>query len=256
MITLQELLIHFETSRKIGPASCQCKCPVHYDSKASLTISEDKGKLLLHCHAGYSKIRFEEKEIRYVTMDRKNDTYKYHKKSDHAVLCNLPSRIRAVKAGYPVYIAEGEKDADTLNKLGYTAATAGSTSDWRREYAFYFTGAKVVILPDKDEPGMKLKDQIVKDLRHFAHSIRWTITSMADKGDVTDYLTKEGHSKVELDELIVASENRGAPWLFTDGEGARAKVKINGDILADSISRGLPYLIVRTEYITNTAATR
>ena len=167
------------------------------------------------------------------------------RKCDHAVLYNLPSRIRAVKAGYPVYIAEGEKDADTLNKLGYTAATAGSTSDWRREYAFYFTGAKVVILPDKDEPGMKLKDQIVKDLRHFAHSIRWTITSTADKGDVTDYLTKEDHSKKELDELIVASENRGAPWLFTDGEGARAKVKINGGILADSISRGLPYLIVR-----------
>ena len=167
------------------------------------------------------------------------------RKCDHAVLYNLPSRIRAVKAGYPVYIAEGEKDADTLNKLGYTAATAGSTSDWRREYAFYFTGAKVVNLPDKDEPGMKLKDQIVKDLRHFAHSIRWTITSTADKGDVTDYLTKEDHSKKELDELIVASENRGAPWLFTDGEGARAKVKINGGILADSISRGLPYLIVR-----------
>ena len=52
MITLQELFTHFEVSRKIGPASYQCKCPVHYDSKASLTISEDKGKLLLHCHAG------------------------------------------------------------------------------------------------------------------------------------------------------------------------------------------------------------
>lgn len=296
MITLQELLTHFEVSRKIGPASYQCKCPVHYDSKASLTISEDKGKLLLHCHAGcetkdileevglsyqdlgdyrppqwkerlefgqgrkieaiydyktaegrylYSKVRFEGKEIRYITIDRKNDTYKYHKKTDHAVLYNLPSLIRAIKAGYPVYIVEGEKDADTLNKLRYTATTAGSTSDWRREYAVYFAGAKVVILPDNDEPGMKLKDQIVKDLRHFAHSIRWTLTSMAERGDVTDYLTKEGHSKEELDELIAASENRGAPWLYTDGEGARAKVKINGDILADSISRGLPYLIVR-----------
>ena len=150
MITLQELLTHFEVSRKIGPASYQCKCPVHYDSKASLTISEDKGKLLLHCHAGcetkdileevglsfqdlgdyrppqwmerlefgqgkkieaiydyktaegcylYSKVRFEGKEIRYVTIDRKNDTHKYHKKTDHAVLYNLPSLIRAVKAG-------------------------------------------------------------------------------------------------------------------------------------------------------------
>lgn len=296
MITLQELLTHFEVSRKISDSSYQCKCPVHHDSKASLTISEDQGKILLHCHAGcetraileevglsfqdignyqpakwkdklefaqgkaieaiydyqsidgkylYSKVRFEGKELRYVTIDRKNDTYKYHKKADGSTLYNLPALIRAVREGYPVYIVEGEKDVETLKKLGYTATTAGGTNDWKREYASYFTGAKVVILPDNDGPGLKLKDQILRDLKHYAYSIRWTTTSQAEKGDVTDYLAKEGHSKEDLDELVNAAENIGAPWIFLDGDGQKAKVKINGDILANSISRGLPYLIVR-----------
>lgn len=289
-------MTHFEVSRRISDSSYQCRCPVHGDRKASLTISEDRGKLLLHCHAGcgtkdileevgltfqdlggyqapkwrerlefsqgkaieavydyrdadgaylYSKVRLEGKQIRYVTIDRKNDTYNYCKKSGQATLYNLPALLRTVRDGYQVFIVEGEKDADTLKKLGYTATTAGGVNDWKKEYASYFTGAKVVILPDNDGPGIRLKDQIAHDLRHYAHSIRWTITSTAERGDVTDYLLKESHTKEQLMELVAAAENRGAPWLYTEGSGEKSKVKINGDILADSVSRGLPYLIVR-----------
>lgn len=295
-LTLQELITHFKVSRKLNNSSYQCECPVHRDKKASLTISEDKGKLLIHCHAGcetkdileevglsfndlgdykppqwrerlefaqnkqieavydykdeegkylYSKIRFEGKYIIYAVIDRKNDSYKMGRSGKRTVLYNLPSLIKAVREGYPVYIVEGEKDADTLKKLGYTATTPGGVKDWKKEYASYFTGAKVIILPDNDEPGLELKDQIMKDLKHYAHSIRWTITSRQEKGDVTDYITKEKHTKEDLDSIVSESENIGAPWIYVDGAGEKAKVKINGDILADSISRGLSYLIVR-----------
>ncbi len=295
-MTLQELVTHFKVSRRLNDRSYQCVCPVHNDGKASLTISEDKGKLLLHCHAGcetrdileevglsfndtgnyrppewkerleftqrkqieavydycsedsrylYSKVRFEGKEIIYVIIDKKNDTFKYGRAGRHTVLYNLPSLIKAVKEGYPIYIVEGEKDADTLKKLGYTATTPGGVKDWKKEYARFFTGAKVVILPDNDEPGLALKDQIMRDLKHYAHSIRWTVTSRDEKGDVTDYLVREKHTKENLDGLVAEVENIGAPWIYIDGSGDKAKTKINGDILADSISRGLSYLIVR-----------
>lgn len=295
-MNLQELLTHFEVSRRINSTSCQCRCPAHMDDKASLTISEKDGKLLLYCHAGcdtgdileavgltfkdlggyeppkwrerlefgqkkqieavydyrsadgkylYSKIRFEGKEIRYVTIDVKNDSYQYCKTKDIATLYRLPELIKAVQSGYPVYIVEGEKDVETLRKLGYTATTAGGVNDWRREYAAYFTGAKVVILPDNDEPGLKLKDQIIRDLKHYAHSVRWALTSASNKGDVSDYIQKEGHTKEELQELVSAAENVGAPWLYLVGRGENKTLKVNGGILADSISRGLSYLIVR-----------
>lgn len=295
-MTLQELITHFNVSKKLNNTSYQCVCPVHKDGKASLTISEEKGKLLLHCHAGcetkdilqtvglsysdlgdykppqwkerleyakgkhieavydyfsengrylYSKIRFEGKEILYATIDKKNDTYKYGRPGKQTVLYNLPALIKAVKDGYPVYIVEGEKDADTLKKMGYAVTTPGGVKDWKKEYASYFIGAKVVILPDNDVPGLELKDQIMRDLKHYAHSIRWVITSRVEKGDVTDYLVKENHPKEDLDSLIAEAENIGAPWLYTDGDGAKARIKINSDILADSISKTMNYLIVR-----------
>lgn len=295
-MTLQELLAYFEISRKNNKNSYQCKCPVHGDKKASLTISEKNGKLLLHCHAGckpeeilaavglefkdlgnyqspkwrerleygqkkrieavydykssdgkylYSKVRFEGKTIRYLTIDKENDTYQYYKMKDTATLYRLPEVIKAVKAGYPVYIVEGEKDVETLRDMGYVATTAGGVNDWRKEYAPYFTGAQVIILPDNDKSGLELKDRIMRDLKHYAHSIRWVITSAADKGDVTDYLRKEGHSKVDLQQLVANSENIGAPWLYVTGSGENKKLKINPGILADSISKGLSYLIVR-----------
>lgn len=295
-MTLEELMTHFELGRKNNNTSYQCKCPVHKDSKASLTVSEKDGKLLLHCHAGcdakdilgavgltfkdlrgyetpkwrerleygqkkrieavydyraadgkylYSKVRFEGKDIRYITVDKENDRYTYCKPKNLTTLYRLPELLQAVRGGYPVYIVEGEKDAETLRKLGYTATTAGGVNEWRKEYAAYFIGAKVVILPDNDKPGLALKDQIMKDLKHYAHSIRWTITSKRDKGDVSDYLLQEGHTKEDLKALVSAAENIGAPWLYLAGKGENQTLKINGGILTDSISRGLSYLIVR-----------
>lgn len=193
----------------------------------------------------YSKVRFEGKEIRYITIDRENNSYDYCKTAGIATLYRLSELLRVIKSGYPIYIVEGEKDVETLRKLGYTATTAGGVNDWKKEYAHYFTGAKVVILPDNDEPGLKLKDQIIKDLKHYAHSIKWLITSEADKGDVTDYLQREGHTKEDLKRLVEASEAIYAPWLYETGTGEKKTLKVNGGVLADSISRGIPYLIVR-----------
>ena len=202
-------------------------------------------------HYLYSKVRFqggeiEGKEIRYYTIDYvANKAISTKKAEKPNVLYRLPEFIHSVREGYPIYIVEGEKDVETLRKLGYTATSAGGVSDWKKEYAHYFTGAKVVILPDNDEPGLKLKDRIIRDLKYYAHSIRWTITSKVDKGDVTDYLQKEGHSKDDLKRLVEASEAIYAPWLYETGTGEKKTLKVNGGVLADSISRGIPYLIVR-----------
>ena len=49
---LNEILNYFNDIKKIGNNSYQCKCPSHDDKKASLTITEDNNKILMHCHAG------------------------------------------------------------------------------------------------------------------------------------------------------------------------------------------------------------
>lgn len=194
----------------------------------------------------YSKIRFEGKEIKYGFIDKKNNTCTLKKAAGvKSTMYNLPAALKAIKKGFPVYITEGEKDVNTLKELRYTAVTAGGVSDWRSEFAHYFTGARVIILPDNDTPGLDLKDKIIADLKPFAHSIKWVVTSKAEHGDVTDYLTKEGHSKEDLKKLIDEVSAVAAPWIhITERKDGSKKQSVNPGLLKACISEHLSYKTV------------
>ncbi len=212
--------------------------------EAVYDYTDENGKYL------YSKVRFQGKVIRYVTVDYAKDTYKFGKPEDiKSCMYNLPAALKAIKQGFEVYITEGEKDANTLKKLGFAAVTAGAVGDWRKEFAKYFTGAKVVILPDNDEAGLKLKDKIIKDLRPFAHSIKSVITSKSDKGDVTDYIDTEKHSKEDLQNLINEVPAIVAPWIeIIERKDGSQKKKVNAGLLKGCISRNLNYKCVKGSF--------
>lgn len=198
----------------------------------------------------YSKIRFEGKKIKCGVIDKKNNTYTLKKPEGiKSTMYNLPAALKAIKKGFPVYITEGEKDVNTLKELRYTAVTAGGVNDWKKEFAHYFTGARVVILPDNDAPGLDLKDKIIADLKPFAHSIKWVVTSKADKGDVTDYLTKEGHSKEDLQKLMDEVKPVAAPWIqITERKDGSQKQSVNPGLLKACISEHLSYKTVDGSY--------
>jgi Family of unknown function (DUF5906) len=69
----------------------------------------------------------------------------------------LPELLAAAPTT-PVYICEGEKDADNLMKLGFLAtcnsggADPGNGSKWTAELNAYFKDRHVYILPDNDAP--------------------------------------------------------------------------------------------------------
>ena len=211
--------------------------------EAVYDYKDAKGKYL------YSKIRFVGKFIKYVVVDNKADRYKLGKPEGAYTLYNLPAALKAIKKGFPVYITEGEKDVDTLKKLHFTAVTAGGVGDWRSEFAHYFTGARVVILPDNDAPGLDLKDKIIADLKPFAHSIKWVVTSKAEHGDVTDYLTKEGHTKEDLKKLIDEVSAVAAPWIqITERKDGSKKQSVNPGLLKACISEHLSYKTVDGSY--------
>ena len=76
------------------------------------------------------------------------------------VLYNLPALVPAVAASRaspdvpPIWVVEGEKDADALVQLGAIATTSpGGAQKWRSEYAATLAGARVVVIADKDQPG-------------------------------------------------------------------------------------------------------
>ncbi len=168
--------------------------------------TDEKGNYL------YSKGRFttikdgvKDKTMRYFVDDKGSGKIKQFSKGNiQPVLYNLKSLLRADKSE-PVYIVEGEKDVETLKRYGYTATTAGGVNDWREEYARFFKDLTVIILPDNDSPGLKLKDRIIKDISPYVSSVKWSLTSSEDKGDVTDWFN-EGHTKEEFEKLVSSSE--------------------------------------------------
>ena len=180
----------------------------------------------------YSKLRYksndEGKVIRYARITGEKcvsgDGNAKH------VLFKLPELITAVRSHKTIFYAEGEKDVRTLNRMGFTATTAGSVSDWRLDFAHFFIGAEVVILGDNDQPGRNLVRQIKADLRSAALSVRTVFPSEEEHGDVTDYI-EEGHTKEDLLELIGQAEQTYAVWY--NGKGC----KVNPGLLADTIQK-------------------
>lgn len=89
-----------------------------------------------------------------------------------------------------VLITEGEKHADRLIELGFTATSSvGGAGKWAQygSLAERFRGRDVVILPDNDEPGRKHAEGIARDLAGCTASIRiLELPGLPPKGDVLD----------------------------------------------------------------------
>ena len=115
----------------------------------------------------------------------------------------LPKLIAAVAAGERVYVVEGEKDVQSVERAGAVATCSpGGAGKWRDEYDSYFTGADVIIVADRDQPGRDHAADVLAHLRDLAKSA--VIAEAAEGKDVTDHLDA-GHSLDELAPLRPAS---------------------------------------------------
>jgi hypothetical protein len=92
---------------------------------------------------------------------------------DKRVPYRLPELLAADTAK-PIYIVEGEKDADRLASLDLIATTSsgGSNGKWTPELSKHFAGRTVRIIPDNDEPGNKYARKVAENLYRVAASIR------------------------------------------------------------------------------------
>ena len=99
-----------------------------------------------------------------------------------------------------VYLVEGEKDVDTLNRINKAAVSGmdGAGHDkWRREYTEQLRGKAVYILPDNDAVGMEYAQEAASALTGAAKSVSiidWSGVwpDMPEHADVTDVLERFG----------------------------------------------------------------
>lgn len=116
-------------------------------------------------------------------------------------LYRLPDVLAAVAAGNPIFVVEGEKDADRIAREGFTATTnVMGAGKWRPEYTEQLRGADVIVVADLDGPGKKHAGErhattVAAALEGVAASVRRA--SPAQGKDVSDHLDA-GHSLEDL----------------------------------------------------------
>ncbi len=123
----------------------------------------------------------------------------------------VPYRLPELKGHLTIYIVEGEKDADTLWRLGL-AATTNSGGGGKQKWGAVETDAivalgvlRVIIIPDNDQTGALHAEDVAAQMK--AHGIAWTIVKLPDvkvHGDVSDWIAA-GHTRLELEALIATT---------------------------------------------------
>lgn len=114
-----------------------------------------------------------------------------------ATLYRLPKVITAIAEGKPVFVVEGEKDVETLERLGHVATcNPGGAGKWREGYSRRLAGADVIILPDNDSKGNDYTGQnhaldVALKLRNIAKRVRLVdikeaCPELPEKGDISD----------------------------------------------------------------------
>ena len=109
----------------------------------------------------------------------------------------LPELIAAASTEKPppIYIVEGEKDVDSLAKIGFVATTAsgGAAAKWAPELTPYFKDRHVVILPDADKPGREHAEKVAGAINDVAASVRILdlYPERHDGGDVSNWLVDD-----------------------------------------------------------------
>jgi hypothetical protein len=107
-------------------------------------------------------------------------------------LYNLAGVRSAVQRRSKVYLVDGEKDADNLNQLGFTATTLPhGCSSWKSEYGTDLRDADLVIIADDDDPGRKGAEKVFQELQKVAANCEIRLPASPAK-DVTDQITNLG----------------------------------------------------------------
>jgi hypothetical protein len=128
----------------------------------------------------------------------------------------VPYQLRALKAALRadpnvlVHITEGEKDADTLRRLGLVATTnPGGANHWNDDLTAWLRllGARyIVVHEDNDKAGRDRTKALAAALSRFASVRVVQYPDVPDGEDVTYWVDEQHHSKAELEARIAAAK--------------------------------------------------
>jgi len=201
--------------------------------------TDETGKLL------YENVRFEPKDFRQRHYDDKGKIV-WGLEYVERVPYRLPDLAK--NKGSDVWLCEGEKDADSLAELGFTAS---SFKNWRKEFNRYVKNTNVVIVRDHDLPGGLQANDAARIIAKSAASVKvldvYAEYEMAEKHgpDISDYVRAcvqdEGMTREEIAERLAVMADGCLGWV--DGVTAASNlfvVKTGNKWLDDAKKRPSP----------------
>lgn len=283
----------FEKVKTNGSGWLVC-CPFHDDKTPSLSIKQEKGTLLCKCFAGCEafdlfkkngffssseKRVFKEAHIEYLYRDlsgkplhktiKKNGkkfsqafkskggwVFKRDQKEHLLVIYNLPEVTEAIANGSPIFLVEGEKDADTCMVNGVIATTSPmGASSWKKEYAKFLKGADLVLCGDNDSAGIEYIEKVSESVAPLVKRLRIISLPHELNGhkvkDITDWVNASGG--LSITDLIGQAEEIELPkQAQSEKGGSKDKYATHSDYVqlfkdnmpelsVDKISRQLMY---------------
>jgi hypothetical protein len=184
----------------------------------------------------YETVRYEPKKFRQRHIDdRGGHTWKLD--GIERVPYRLPQLRQGIDRGDTPFVVEGEKDADSLERLGFCATTnaGGAAWAWTPQFVEHFRGAKpIVVIADCDAPGRKAAAARSELLRSVCADVR--VIDLApdrvDGYDVSDWIA-DGHAPGELLALVEAATPEAtasnAPAIADPPTGLRAAKIVTTD---------------------------
>ncbi len=164
----------------------------------------------------FQVVRYEPKTFRQrrrvVKMDGTSAgiSWEYNIKGISRVLYRLPK----VAAADQVLVVEGEKDVESLERLGFVATcnpggACNHAGKWLKNYTESLEGKRVVIIPDNDTPGQKHADIVVQAIRHRVKELR--IVPVPVGKDASDWIagggTREAIDQAILQAAVIAGQD-------------------------------------------------
>lgn len=168
--------------------------------KEKLTLVKEYDYLDEHGTLLFQKLRYVNQWGAKTFRQRKpseNGDWVYSLGDTPKILYNLPYIIQAKEADVPIWLVEGEKDADTLMDMGIVATTApGGAGKWLDINTQSLAGATVEIVADNDSVGKAHAIHVCEQLRKAGCNATIFISPYAK--DVTDHI-QAGYSLDELE---------------------------------------------------------
>lgn len=146
----------------------------------------------------------------------------------------IPYNLPDVLSAKEVYICEGEKDANTITKMGLVGTTnCGGAGKWATDLNKYFSHNQTVyILGDNDEPGRAHAKSIAIGLGSIVKVVK--VIFMPQGKDITEWITDHGGDKAKLIKLCKdakKSEIKIIEIVVKDGEISKIVDKTQNAII-------------------------